>query len=355
MNWYIRCWYPNYLNKMILVTGGTGLLGAHLLYELSQRSHPIRATFRTEEKLQTARRIFSYYSGTPDALFNRIEWCKADMTDPLSVSEALDGADQVYHTAANVSFDPSRKAQIIRTNVKGTETIINQCLKHNNIKLCFVSSTAALGEAPEGEKIIEDNIWKGSRFQSIYSLSKFKSEMEVWRGIAEGLNAVIVNPSIIIGPGDWKKSSANLFLRIWEGMRFYTNGVTGYVDVMDVAKIMTGLMNSTIQGERFIVSSENLSYREVFTAIAEALRKNPPSVHARRSLAEAAWRLDWLRSLLTGWERQISREMVKAGSRRVYFSNDKVVRQTGFQFRPVGQSIQATAQLFLNDVRAGVV
>jgi nucleoside-diphosphate-sugar epimerase len=335
---------------MILVTGGTGLLGAHLLYELSQKDQPVRAMFRTEERLKTTRKIFSYYSDAPEVLFNRIEWFQADMTDPVSIGEALEGADQVYHTAASVSFDPSRKAHIIGTNVQGTAFLVDQCLKHDNVKLCFVSSTAALGEAPQGERVIEDYIWKGSRYRSVYSVSKFKSELEVWRGIAEGLNAVIINPSIIIGPGDWTRSSSNLFLRIWKGMEFYTNGVTGYVDVIDVVKVMISFMNSTVQGERFIVSSENLSYKEVFTAIALALQKQPPSIHAGTNLTQIACKLDWLRSFVTGWERQLSPEMVRASSRKIYFSNEKVIRQTGFRFRPIEQSIQATAQFFLKDI-----
>jgi len=340
---------------MILVTGGTGLLGAHLLYELSLGGLPVRATYRTEGRLKITRRIFSYYSETPDQLFDRIEWCQADMTDPLSITKVMNGVDQVYHTAASVSFDPSLKKSIIATNVKGTEAIVNQCLEQGNIRLCFVSSTAALGDAPPGEMKNEGYIWKGRKSGSVYSLSKFKSEMEVWRGIAEGLNAVIVNPSVIIGPGDWKKGSPNIFLRIWKGMQFYANGITGYVDVMDVVKVMTALMNSAIQGERFIISSENLTYREVFTAIAGALHKHPPSIHAGRILTRFASRLDWLRSFLTGWERQLSREMASASSEKVYFSNDKIIKQTGLHFKPVEQSIQVTARIFLNDIKAGVI
>jgi nucleoside-diphosphate-sugar epimerase len=355
MNWYIRCGYPIYINEMILVTGGTGLLGAHLLYELSQMNQPVRAIFRTEERLNTTRKIFSYYSDTPDVFFNRIEWFQADMTDPVSIGKALEGADQVYHIAASVSFDPSRIEHIIGTNVQGTASIVDQCLEHDNIKFCFVSSTAALGEAPQGEKVIEDYIWKGSMYRSVYSVSKFKSELEVWRGIAEGLNAVIINPSIIIGPGDWTRSSSSLFLRIWKGMKFYTEGVTGYVDVMDVVKVMISLMNSTVQGERFIVSSENLSYKQVFTAIALALQKRPPSMHAGRYLTQIACKLDWMRSFITGWERQLSPEMVRASSRKLYFSNEKVIRQTGLRFRLIEQSIQATARLFLKDINTGEV
>lgn len=340
---------------MILVTGGTGLLGAHLLYELSLGGQHVRATYRTEERLKIAKRVFSYYSDEADELFDRIEWCQADVTDPLSIEEALNGIDKVYHTAGTVSFDPSQKAHILGINVNGTAAIVNQCLKLENIKLCFVSSTAALGEAPPGEKVNEDYKWKGSKSRSVYPLSKFNSEMEVWRGIAEGLNAVIVNPSIIIGPGDWNRSSPSMFLRIWKGMRFYADGVTGYVDVMDVVKIMIILMNSNVQGERFIISSEDLSYRDVFSAIAGALNKQLPSIHAGKILTNLACNLDWLRSFLTGRERQLSREMARAGSKKVYFSNDKIIKQTGHLFRPVEQSIQATARLFLNDIKAEVI
>jgi len=331
------------------------LLGAHLLYELSAGDIPVRAIYRNEERLKIARRIFSYYSDIPDELFRRIEWCKADITDPLSICDVLKGVSQVYHAAGTISFDPSRKADILRTNVQGTATLVNQCLEKDYIKLCFVSSTAALGEAPSGGEIIEDYIWKGSKSRMVYPVSKFKSEMEVWRGIAEGLNAVIVNPSIIIGPGDWYRSSPNMFLRIWKGMRFYTEGVTGYVDVMDVVKIMHILMNSSVSGERFIVSSENLSYRNVFSTIALALHKIPPSIHAGKNLTSLACRLDWLRSLITGQERRMSREMVRSGSRKVHFSNKKIIKQTGFQFKTIVQSIQETAWLFQKDINEGII
>ncbi len=335
---------------MILVTGGTGLVGAHLLFALSQENNKLRALYRTEERLQMVRKIFSYYTGDPDACFNKIEWFKADLLDEVDLREAFNKVKQVYHTAAIVSFDPADKAIIIRNNVCGTANIVNICLENNIEKLCYISSTAAIGSAPNGVLADEAYIWSWGKHRTIYSISKFKSEMEVWRGIAEGLHAVIVNPSIIIGPGDWTRSSSNLFQQIWKGMKYYTTGITGYVDIHDVIKVMISLMKENYEGERFIVSSENLSYKEVFILVARALDKNPPSKHATKFLIGLAWRLDWLRSRIFRTKRLISREVVRAGSAQAYFSNAKAIAATGIRFKAVEQSIKETAEIFLREM-----
>jgi len=336
---------------MILVTGGTGLVGAHLLYTLSQKNYQLRALYRDEERLKIVRKIFSYYCNDPDLLLDKIDWVKADVLDEVSLRDAFDKVIQVYHTAAVVSFDPADRNKLLESNVYGTANIVNICLERNIEKLCYVSSTAAVGSAPPGVLSDEKCIWSGGKHRTVYSLSKFKSEMEVWRGIAEGLEAIIVNPSIIIGPGDWKRSSSNLFLRIWKGMKFYTTGVTGYVDIHDVINVMVKLMEEHTESERFILSSENLSYREVFQLVASALGKEPPRLHAKRFFIELAWRLDWIRSKISGANRLISREAVRAGSAKAYFSSEKLVAKTGIQFKAVNQSISETAKIFLKDMK----
>jgi len=335
---------------MILVTGGTGLVGAHLLYYLSQENIKLRALFRSEERLQIVKKVFSYYTSDPDRLFDKIEWFKADLLDEVSLREAFDQVKQVYHTAAIVSFDPADRANIIINNVSGTSNIVNICLEKDIEKLCFISSTAAIGSAPQGVLADEAYIWSGGKHRTIYSVSKFKSEAEVWRGIAEGLHAVIVNPSIIIGPGDWTRSSSSLFQRIWKGMKYYTTGVTGYVDIHDVIHVMIKLMKGKSEGERFIVSSENLSYKEAFIKVARALERNPPTKHAKKILIGLAWRLDWLKSRILRTRRLISRDAIHAGSSQAYFSSAKVIAETGIHFKSVEQSIQETAAIFLREM-----
>ncbi len=332
---------------MILVTGGTGLVGSHLLLELTGKYEQVRAIHRPGSDVGRVLEVFSIYLDSPQDRFRKIQWVPGDITDIDSVLEVMDEVEYVYHAAADVSFQPGSGSALLHNNVGGTANVVNACLEKNINKLCYVSSTAALGSAPAGAEVTEDLQWTTSKSRSMYSISKFQSEMEVWRGIAEGLKAVIVNPSIIIGPGDWKRSSSYLFTAVWKGMKFYTKGVTGYVDIHDVVHSMIGLMESGHLGERFTLSSENLSYHQVLKMIAEALGKKPPCIHATPFLISLAWRIDWLISNLTGKSRSITREAAKLSNKKAFFSNQKISEATGIKFIPVSQSIQDTARIFL--------
>ncbi len=332
---------------MILVTGGTGLVGSHLLLELTRNHERVRAIHRLDSDMQHVLDIFALYLEDPKAQYGRIEWVPGDITDIESLEKALLGVNYVYHTAANVSSVSGDRTSLMHNNVGGTANLVNACLEANIRKLCYVSSTAALGSAPPGEEISEEMLWTHSKNRSMYSISKFNSEMEVWRGIAEGLNAVIVNPSIIIGPGDWKRSSSYLFSAVWKGLKFYTEGITGYVDIRDVVRAMVFLMDSQYQGERFTISSENLTYRQVLEKIAESLGKNPPRFHASPLMISIAWRMDWLMQVLTGRPRSISRDTAKSSRFKAVFSNQKVREATGMDFIPIDRSIMDTAEVFL--------
>lgn len=333
---------------MILVTGGTGLVGSHLLYELTRNHDKVRAIHRPGSNLHAVLSVFSMYSENAANLYEKIEWTEADMGDPESLQTALHGIRQVYHCAAIVSFDPGEKEAMIRANVEGTANIVNACLEEGIDKLCYVSSTAALGSAAAGTLITEDLVWSASSHRSAYSISKHRSEMEVWRGIAEGMDAVIVNPSIIIGPGEWERSSSRLFSVVWKGMKYYTEGVTGYVDVRDVITAMTGLMSSGISGERFTVSAENLSYHQVLEMIAEKLGKQAPSVHAGTLIISLAWRLDWLKHKITGQKRSITKEAVRSSKQQSYFSNEKLSAAINLKYKTISDSIGDTAVIFLS-------
>jgi len=332
---------------MILVTGGTGLVGSHLLFELVRNNEMVRAIHRPGSNLDAVRYVFSLYSEQADILFNKIEWLPGDLEDPESLSEALNGIQHVYHCAAMVSFDPREKMRMISCNVQGTAYLVNACLDSGITKLCYVSSTSALGSAPEGSLVTEDQIWSSATQRSAYSYSKFHSEMEVWRGITEGLNAVIVNPSIIIGPGLWGRSSSRLFSAVWKGMKFYTEGVTGYVDIKDVISSMIKLMSTDISGERYIVSSENLSYRQVLQMIARELGRPAPSKHADWILISLAWRLDWLKHLITGQKRSITRNVVRSSRHKVFFSNKKITGSVDLSFSNIADSVRETAGFYL--------
>ena len=331
---------------MILVTGGSGLLGSHLLYSLTKDNIPVRAIRRPSSDLDEVRNVFGYYDREGDRLFSKIEWVEADILIPESLDEVMQGVTQVYHAAAIVSFDPRQKARLITANLEGTANIVNACLDHGVEKLLHVSSTAALGANPAGGPVTEDMMWTPDKMNSGYSISKFKSEMEVWRGIEEGLNAVIVNPSIIVGPGFWERSSSRMFSTIYRGLRYYMNGVTGYVWVMDVVTCMRSLMASEVSGERFIISSENLSYKNVFTMIAHALHVSAPSVEARPFMAALAWRMDAFRSLF-GSPRIITRETVNAGNSKSRFSNQKIREYLDCNFRDIKDVVDVVGELFL--------
>ncbi len=332
---------------MILVTGGTGLLGSHLLLELTKRHEKVRALHRPSSNLSYVLDTFRLYLDKPEEQYGKIEWLSGDITEYDSLLKALDGVVHVYHAAASISFLPGNRADLMFNNVEGTANVVNACLEGNIAKLCYVSSTAALGNAPPGEEISEDMPWILQKKRTLYSASKFRSELEVWRGIAEGLHAVIVNPSIIIGPGDWKRSSSYLFSAVWNGLRFYTKGVTGYVDVRDVVRAMIDLTESELEGERFTLSSENLSYKEVLTMIAGNLGRKPPRLYASPFLVSLAWRSDWLVHALSGKPRKITREAARSSSRKARFSNQKIRQATGMEFIPMVQSIRDTARIFL--------
>ncbi len=334
---------------MILVTGGTGLVGSHLLLELTRTENRVRAIQRPLSYTRHVLDVFSLYLENPETQYRKIEWVPADITDIDSMLEAMDGVEYVYHAAANVSFQPGKPAPLMDNNVGGTANVVNACLEKNIRKLCYVSSTAALGNALPGEEITENMLWLDSKNRSQYSISKFRSEMEVWRGVAEGLQAVIVNPSIIIGPGDWHRSSSYLFTAVWKGLTFYTEGITGYVDVRDVVRAMILLMNGDIQGERYTLSSENLSYRKVLEMIAEALGKKPPRIHATPFLVSIAWRLDWIAGLLTGKSRSITRDAARSSLRKALFSNRKIREAMDLEFIPIDQSVKETARIFLRN------
>lgn len=337
------------LKFMIVVTGGTGLVGSHLLYELTSKGEKVRALKRESSNLQHVRKIFSYYNDHPDKQFSLIEWVTADVLDASSLYEAFEGATIVYHTAAFVSFDPRYKKQVYLTNITGTANVVNVCLEKKVGKLCHVSSVAAIGNASDGLQAIEDMIWTPSKNRSNYSISKFHSEMEVWRGIEEGLQAIIVNPSVILGPGNWESGSSALFSTIYKGMKFYPSGMTGYVDVRDVAKTMIQLVEQNVTGERFILNAGNRSFKEIFQNIASGLNRPKPTLKAKKWMGEIAWRIIAIWSFLVSKSPKITRETISAGFKNTTYSSEKIVKTLNYTFIDVERSLQDFSRLFLLD------
>ncbi len=252
------------------------MLGSHLLMRLAERGENVRAIYRSKKKLDDVRKAFDYYDVNTQELLQKIEWIQADVLDVLSLQEALNGVSQVYHCAGVVTFIPSEGGNMNAVNVNGTANVVNLCLDDPNIRLCHVSSVAALGRDQKDDVISEKNEWKETNYNAAYSVSKYRGEMEVWRGLVEGLNAFIVNPSLIIGPGGWSQSTGAMFRRSWKGMPFYTPGGNCFVDALDVADAMIRLMQTDIRNERFIIGAENRLFKDVFGRIAENMGKKPP-------------------------------------------------------------------------------
>lgn len=332
---------------MILVTGGTGIVGAHLLLQLLQNGNEVKALKRKDSNTQQTLKTFGYYTDNANELFQKIKWVDGDLNDIYSLLDALNGVEKVYHAAAVVSFNPKDEQQMMEANINGTANLVDAALEKKIKKLCHVSSIAALGKA-EGV-IDETNYWKASAENSLYAISKYGAEREVWRAAEEGLQIVIVNPSVIIGPGNWTASSANMFTTAYKGLKFYTEGITGFVDVRDVVKAMITLMESNIVNERFIVSSENQSFRYFFNNACKALQSPLPSIYANKLLSEITWRVLKLNASIFGGNPLITKETARAAHAKNYYNNKKIVERLHFNFIPVAESIAHTGALFLKD------
>jgi nucleoside-diphosphate-sugar epimerase len=335
---------------MVLVTGGTGLLGSHLLYELAKSGKKIRATKRITSDTARVRKIFSYYTDQPADLLKNIEWVEADLLDFAAMEDALEGVTEIFHSGAVVSFFPKDYRQMHKVNIEGTSNLVNLALEKNISKFCHVSSVATLGRAENDGFTDEETHWQQSRKNSRYSIAKYGGEREVWRAMEEGLNAVIVNPSVIVGPGFWNDNSG-LFRLVWEGLKYYTVGINGYVDVSDVTRAMTELMDKNIFGQRFILSSENITYQRFFELIAKYLNKPAPKVHVSAALSSVAWRVEKLRSSVLRSQPEVTRDMAVTSTQEYTYSNEKIRKTLGFEFKSVEQSIQDTCRFFLKDLR----
>jgi dihydroflavonol-4-reductase len=337
---------------MILVTGGTGMIGAHLLYKLAKKESKIRAVKRKSSDLSVVKQIFSYLEKNYESLFDAIEWVEADILDHNSMLMVMEGVDFVYHSAAMVSFNPADRDKMLHVNIKGTQNVVNAALEKGVKKMCHVSSTAALGDSVNGEPLTEETFRNPKREHSGYSVSKYLSELEVWRGITEGLNAVIVNPSVVLGTGNWNAGSPSIFSTIQKGMSFYSKGIMGYVDVLDVVNIMVQLMESEISGERYLVSAENLSFKDFFTMVAHELNAKIPKVKANSVLLEIAWRLELLKSKITGSAPRVTKETIRVAQKQSTLSSEKLLQAIDFKYTPIKQCVARIGNNFKNSKSA---
>ncbi len=338
---------------MIFVTGGTGLVGSHLLFELTKAGKKVKALKRTTSNLDQVLKTFSYYSNDAQQRFEQIEWVNGDILDYDSMEEVLKGVSEIYHCAAIVSFEPQERQRMISNNVEGTANLVNAAIENGVKKLCHVSSIAALGKLENGEPVTEETNWIPSKKNSAYSESKFFSEAEIWRGIEEGLDAVIVNPSIIFGPANWETGSARMFKTITDGMKFYTKGVTGFVDVHDVVRPMIQLMDDSnfkkCKNQRYLLNSENLSYQQVFSQIADVLDVSRPTIWASDFLMAIVWRAATVASWFNRKPPLITREAATGRNAKNAYDGSKITRTIGYRYIPISESIKKTASILKNE------
>ena len=331
---------------MILVTGATGLVGGNLLWYLLQENDRVAAIRRTTSNLVPLRTIFSFYTPNPDEYLARIDWKIADVLDENSLLESMTNVTVIYHCAAVVSLGNNADI-LLDTNVTGTRNIITAALKTGVKKLCFVSSIAACGRAHGLEKVDENSVWEESEHSSAYARSKYYSEQEVWIGIEKGLNAVIVNPGVILGVSGTNSGSSQLFSQVRKGLMFYTNGGSGYVDVQDVVRAMILLTNSEISGERFILSGENCSNKDVLSWMADGFGKQRPIIPIGKQILWTIGILSESLGKILHFKPLIDRGTARSATNREYYSSRKIEEVIGFQFTPVENSIKEIC-IFLN-------
>lgn len=323
---------------VILVTGGTGFLGAYIIKELVEKGHRVRAIRRSPK--------IPFY--IPASVFGQVEWLSGDVLDVIGLEEAMEGVDAVIHSAAMVSFHKRDRHEMFQTNIEGTANVVNMALAQNVKRFIHVSSVAALGRLTNEEQVTEEKKWEDHKGNTNYAISKFHGEIEVWRGIGEGLPAVIVNPSTILGYGDWNTSSCALFKNVFRQFPWYTNGRNGFVAVEDVARAIALLLEKDITGERFILNGDNWTFRQLFNDIATNFGKKQPTREATPFLAEIAWRAEKIKGLFSGKTPLLTRETSRMAQRNIFFDNSKILRQIPeFAFTPLPHAIQKACAAYL--------
>ena len=331
---------PSGVGGTILVTGGTGFLGSYIIKQLVEKGYSVRAIRRTSK--------LPFW--IPSAIFDKVEWVEGDVLDVVALEDAMEGIDTVIHSAAVVSFARRERKEMYKVNVDGTANVVNVALEKNIRRFVHISSVAALGRTANGGNVNEEKRWEESKVNTHYAISKFKAELQTWRGLNEGLEGVILNPSTILGHGDWHSSSCAIFRNIYEGFKWYTSGINGFVDVEDVARAAILLMESTITEQRYIVNGDNWTFQKLQDTIADAFDKKRPSKLATPFLMNLAWRVEKFKSLFTGKKPLLSKESARVAQSKTLFENDKLLKAfPGFSFTPLEESIKNAAAKYMAD------
>jgi nucleoside-diphosphate-sugar epimerase len=337
---------------LILISGSTGFLGAHMACRLLLQNKRLRLIKRNTSNLKEFNSIFDYYFASKSLaevqeVKQLFSWVEADILNIAELEAAFSEVKEVYHCAAMVSFAQKDKPLMDQINITGTANMVNLALLHKIEKFCFVSSIASIGRSLNNQQIDENCKWEKSPLNSNYAISKYKAEMEVWRAKEEGLNVCIINPGVILGYGDFTKGSIALFNTVFKGVPFYTTGINGYVDVQDVCLAATTLMNKNIFGKRYILISENVSIQHLFNLIAKYLRVKPPRIKITPFLGEIAWRVFAVVRFFKLSNFSLTKETARASQKKFHYTNSKICAEISFTFKPIEQTVQEVCEKFL--------
>jgi nucleoside-diphosphate-sugar epimerase len=326
----------------ILVTGGSGFIGAYIIKELVEKGYAVRAIRHSSNA--------PFF--IPAHINEKVEWVPGDVLDVVSLHEAMDGVDAVIHSAAKVSFNDNDRSSLYKINIDGTANVVNMALENNIKRFVHISSVAAIGRTVTGKTINEEKKWLPGKMHTTYAISKYHAELHVWRGAAEGLDMVIVNPSTVLGYGDWNMSSCAIFKSVFKEFPWYTKGINGFVAVADVAKAAVLLMESNQSHERFIVNGDNWTFQQLFNTIADGFGKKHPHKEATPFVGKLAWRMEKLKSMMSGQKPLLTRESARVAQSVTYFDNSKILKALpGFSFTSLEKAIQKNCEQYLGNLQ----
>lgn len=332
--------------KIVFITGGTGFIGSYIIKNLVEKGFVVRAIRRSNK--------LPFY--IPEKILNSVQWIEGDVLDIVSLSDAMQGADAVIHSAAIVSFSKKERHQMYHVNVEGTANVVNAAVENKIKRFLHISSVAALGRTTKTETVTEQKKWEENKSNTHYAISKHHAELHVWRGFAEGLEGVVINPSTVLGYGDWHQSSCAIFKNAYREFPWYTKGINGFVGVEDVAEAAARLLFSEITQQKFIVNADNWSFQQLFNTIADGFHKKAPHKEATKSMGEIAWRLEKLKEMITGKKALLTRETAKVAHSKTSFDNSALLKALpGFQFTPLEMVIKKACEKYSEALQQGIL
>ena len=321
---------------MILVTGATGFIGSHLMCHLAEKDIFPVAMYRHESNKKRVWKLFQFKFTDAEERYDKITWRKGDFRDFPSLDAVFEGISHVYHCAGYISLAQRDVKKLLEINEKGSAYLVDLCLSHSIKKLIYISSIAALGNDPSASIIDENTPWDKNTDKTPYAYSKYGGEMEVWRGMEEGLNAVIINPAIVLGKG----SPIEIILqRFKKGLRWYTPGNKAFVNIQDVIMVMDELMHSNIKGERFILVAENWTGKAVAQNILKAGNYNLSVISIPKGFFYFFWALEYLIEFLGIRKRFLTSAMIKGQYHQKIINGEKIKLFIDFGYSPISKLI----------------